>query len=169
MKKKLKAQVEDNRDQTFVQGSSTGSASVCEPQGYETGIDQPTTQPLEALISPSPLSATPLGLIPLNFAVVNPSHSPHTTANAPTALYKTKWMIYVPDPTRHLSNSSMASKHVGWCNFCISKKEYEKVKKLLGLAFFKRKPSKEASPQYPHEVLMHEWVSSRSLPMRANY
>ena len=88
---------------------------------------------------------------------------------APPTFYQMKRMIYVPDPTRHLSSSSVASRHVGWHNFCISKKEYAKVKKLLGLAWFKRKPSKEASPQYPHEVLMHEWVSSRPLFMRANY
>lgn len=169
MKKKLKAQVEDDGDRTFVQGSSTGPASVGEPQVYETGVDRRTTQPLEARTSPSLPSAAPMGPIPLNHAVVNPTHSPHTTANAPPTFYRTKRMIYVPDPTRHLSSSSVASRHVGWRNFCISKKEYAKVKKLLGLAWFKGKPSKEASPQYPHAVLMHEWVSSRPLFMRANY
>ena len=78
MKKKLKAQVEDNSDQTFVQGSSTGPMSVREPQVYETGVDRWTTQPLEALTSPSLPSAAPMGPIPLNHAIMNPTHSPYT-------------------------------------------------------------------------------------------
>ena len=128
-------------------------------------VDQPTTQPLEAHISPSPLSAAPLGPIPLNSADMNPSNSPHTTANPPPTSYKTKRVIYVPDPTRYLFKSSVASQTVGWQKFCISKEEYAKVKKLQGLALFKGKPSKEAPPpsQYPHEVLMHEWVRSLTL------
>jgi hypothetical protein len=154
-KKKNKASLKDSRGQTLPEASSTGSSSTREPQDHDMEGDDPAASTSEGS-TPRYLGIAPPGPIPL--------HAPHaTTSNPSRAPFRTKKVIYVPDPTRHITTRSEAKIQVGWNVFQISEEEYAKVRKLEGLAMFKRKTSKSASPQSRHEVLMHEWVRSRSL------
>jgi hypothetical protein len=155
-KKKAKLDVKDNCDHIIVQGPSTAPASLLQLQGHDMEIDLPT---MEAQISPSHLhsierpSPTPMGS-----PIMNSNPSPATISDVLPASYKTKRVVYVPDPTQHISKRSLASKKIGWRSFRISVKELALVEKLEGLVVFKGKKIKEASHPYPHEVLMHEWV-----------
>jgi hypothetical protein len=140
----------------IVQGPSTAPASLLQLQGHDLKIDLPA---MEAQISPSHLhSIERPSPTPMHSPLMNSNRSPATISDVPPASYKTKRVVYVPDPTQYISKRSLASKQIGWRTFRLSVKELALVKKLEGLVVFKGKKIKEASHQYPHEVLMHEWV-----------
>lgn len=140
----------------FIQGSSTGSRSICEPQGYDMDVDEMTAHHLKGQIPPSPLPC--FSPICLNSAILNSNDPPSTTSNPTPASYKTKLVIY---PTRYGTRKSLAGDQIGWGNFIILVDKFTQVKKLEGLALFKPTKSKKASNQVPHEFLM-SWILSHT-------
>jgi hypothetical protein len=147
-----------DQDQMFVQGSSTGSGSICDAQYLDMEVDQPTGQHLAAPMSPSPLllSIAPPSPIYLNSAIMNaPSHLPFQLLTTS----ETKRVIYVPDP-HYIVDIKRAKENTGWSVFFITKEEFKMINIKGNLGLFKTK-DKSKDANYPVAVLMNEWVCAQ--------
>ncbi|KAF8814110.1 hypothetical protein BYT27DRAFT_7250351 [Phlegmacium glaucopus] len=152
--------------QMFVQGSSIGSS--LEPQDDDSmSLDHSRTHSSEASISPSPIFSTvaPNPFLPNAPTSETPCHPPSNTPPPPPTTYRTMHILYVPDPTRYMGDIVPAQTQIGWNTFHISDSELALVTNMQGLVLHKIKKTKKRnkatnpSPlQYPHEVLMQEWL-----------